>query len=130
MRSKILSRFVIKGKKEDVLHSSGYARVQNRAGFGATSTESFEKRREIDLHRKLVKGYGDSRMVNDMGRHTAQIRAGLKKDLEKREARFGNKDEKGNKLKNNKKDSPASRRGTDVAGRRAALPRKNPGIFR
>lgn len=55
---------LIKEKKEDVVHSSAYAQAQN-AGIGASSTQSFEKRREIDQNRTVVRGYGDSKIVSE-----------------------------------------------------------------
>lgn len=58
---------LMKEKKEDVVHTSAFAEAQNRGGFGSTSTESFERRREIDQQRTLVGGYRDARVVSDRG---------------------------------------------------------------
>ena len=56
---------LMKETKGDVVHSSAYAEAQNAGGIGTTSTESFAARREIDSNRTVVKGYRDSRVVND-----------------------------------------------------------------
>lgn len=130
MRSEILKRFVFKDKKEDILHSSGYAKAQNRVGMGASSTESFEERRKIDLNRKIVKGYNDSKMINDMGRQTARLRMGIKKDLEKREKRFGAKEESKRFGVGSRTSAGEVGSGSSSAVKRATMPRKNPGIFR
>ena len=63
-RRKLFSR--VQGEKcaEDVLHSSGFAQVQNNS-IGATSGESFAERRAIDEHRRYVKGYQNARLVRN-----------------------------------------------------------------
>lgn len=53
-------KYVMKDEKEDVFHSSAYAKAQNGAGIGAASTESFQTRVKIDQNRTKVRGYGDS----------------------------------------------------------------------
>ena len=56
---------LMKVKSGDVLHSSAYARAQNSGMVGATSVESFDTRINIEQNRKNIRGYGDSRVVND-----------------------------------------------------------------
>ena len=54
----------MKDKKEDVVHTSAYASAQNK-GIGASSTESFAKRRVIDQNRTIIKRYNDSQVVTE-----------------------------------------------------------------
>ncbi|MBQ8985020.1 hypothetical protein IJ076_00450 [Candidatus Saccharibacteria bacterium] len=58
-------KYMMKDKKEDVFHSSAYAKVQNGAGIGAASTESYRVRVNIDRNRQVVRGYKDSKIIND-----------------------------------------------------------------
>lgn len=60
-----LLKYMMKTKKEDVVHSSGYAQVQNEGKIGSASVESFAKRRAMEANRTAVQGYRDSRVVND-----------------------------------------------------------------
>ena len=55
----------MKANKEDVVHSSAYAKAQNERGIGTASTETFSARIRINQNRTNVKAYGDSRVVND-----------------------------------------------------------------
>ena len=50
--------------RSDFKHSSGYAKAQNKEGFGATSAASFEARKAIDESRKFVRGYGNSQIAS------------------------------------------------------------------
>ena len=61
-KRKLLSRVQGERRAEDVLHSSGFAQVQN-SGFGVTSGESFDERRAVDEHRRYVRGYQNARLV-------------------------------------------------------------------
>lgn len=56
-------KYLIKDEKQDVLHSSGYAKAQNGASMGASSSESFAARVKIDQDRQRVRRYNDSRLV-------------------------------------------------------------------
>lgn len=56
-------KYVMKDKKEDVFHSSGYAKVQNGSNFGAASSESYQVRVNINQHRQKVQGYRDSEIM-------------------------------------------------------------------
>ena len=53
----------MKDKKEDVFHSSAYAKAQNGTALGAASTESYQVRVNIDKNRTKVRGYGDSEIM-------------------------------------------------------------------
>ena len=58
-------KYVMKDKgKEDILHSSAMGRAQSGAGMGVASTESFATRRAVDESRRMVRGYGDSGVMN------------------------------------------------------------------
>ena len=56
-------KYLIKEKKEDILHTSAYAKVQNGEGFGASSSQSFEDRQKIEANRQIVRGYNDSKLM-------------------------------------------------------------------
>ena len=56
-------KYVMKDEKEDVFHSSAYAKAQNGGNLGATSSESYQVRVKIDQNRQAVKGYGDSEIM-------------------------------------------------------------------
>lgn len=69
-KRKLFSRVRGEKRAEDVLHSSGFARVQNGDNIGTASGESFDERRAIDEHRRFVKGYQNARLVR--GAYTAE----------------------------------------------------------
>ena len=58
-----LSKYIIKKKTEDVIHSSAYAEAQNRGGIGTASTQSFNDRMKIEENRSRIQEYNDSRVV-------------------------------------------------------------------
>lgn len=60
----LFSKFVIKEKKDDVVHSSGYGVAQNGGALGASSGVSFSERMRINNNRSRVKKYGDSKIAN------------------------------------------------------------------
>ena len=80
MRNKDLAaEFAIKhDSEEDFLHSSGYAKVQNKESFGAAGAASFEARKAMDEQRKYVRGYKNSQIG-------ARRYAGLKPEVYKPE---------------------------------------------
>ena len=51
--------------KSEVFHSSGYAKAQSGANFGAASNESFSARKTIDENRKFVRKYNNARIMNN-----------------------------------------------------------------
>lgn len=57
-------KYVMKDKKEDVFHSSAYAKAQNGASIGAASSESYAVRVKINSNRKMVGNYGSSRIAS------------------------------------------------------------------
>ncbi len=59
-----LLKYVMKDKKEDIFHSSAYGKMQG-ASMGATSAQSFNKRREIDKNRQNIGGYTSSGIANN-----------------------------------------------------------------
>lgn len=68
-----LLRRLIRKNKSDVVHTSGFASVQSGGAVGAASVESFQKRREVDKNRTIVKGYGKSRIVLERQRNLPRI---------------------------------------------------------
>ena len=63
MNNPFLKR-LMKEEKKDVMHSSAYGQAQNVGGMGVASTESFEKRRKIDMGRTQVRRYGESKVAH------------------------------------------------------------------
>lgn len=112
-----LLKRLVKEKKEDVVHTSAFAEAQNKGGFGAASTESFARRREIDSQRKMVGGYRDARVVSERGAEAWKIR---------QERRQLGEDNSGG-LRGRSEPGEGANKG-DLASRPPA--RKNPGISR
>ncbi len=52
----------MKTKTEEALHSSGYARIQQRDRIGSTSAEGFAARRAMETNRQMVQNYKDSQV--------------------------------------------------------------------
>lgn len=73
----------MKEKKEDIFHSSAYGKAQNAGAMGSASTESFENRMKMEKNRQVVKGYGDSQIMN--GAYKNGVRAEEYVPPEKRE---------------------------------------------
>lgn len=46
--------------RDDIFHSSAYARVAGGSSFGSTNAQSFRERRDIHRNRQAVRHYGDS----------------------------------------------------------------------
>ena len=127
----------MKDTKGDVVHSSAYAEAQNAEGIGVASTQSFAARREIDSKRTVVKGYRDSRVVNDAldnvgnklreydAEHDANQRAAIRE-------RFGGERENGfsnNENINEQKDNSSGKK--MPSGQTTTPPAwRNPGISR
>lgn len=58
-----------KTSTSDVTHSSGYADVSNGSRFGASDNTTFSERQQVELNRKMIKGYRNAmvaRGVNHM----------------------------------------------------------------
>lgn len=108
MKNPFLKR-LIKEKTEDVVHSSAYAQAQNAKGIGSASTESFSQRFRLEKNRSMVRGYSDSKIVNEAKGNAPKAK----------------------KYEVQKNESGALNRGGDMAARRASFTaRKNPGISR
>ncbi|MCR5700309.1 MAG: hypothetical protein K6G49_02680 [Candidatus Saccharibacteria bacterium] len=85
---------LMKDKSKDVLHSSAYAEAQGAGKMGAASTQSFAERQRVETNRTTVRGYKDSRVVNDaLGNVGAKIKSyDATRDTDQRAAireRFG-----------------------------------------
>ena len=91
----------MKDKKEDVFHSSAYAKAQNGAALGAASTESYQVRVNINQNRTRVRGYGDSELMTGVRNNGPKAKTYV---------------------------VPKSETGMLNATERAAMPPKNPGI--
>lgn len=62
----LIRRYVQKNDKmEDIFHSSAYGKAQSGQGIGTTTAQSFKQRQEIEERRNMVRGYGDSSVVNE-----------------------------------------------------------------
>ena len=59
-------KYVMKDNKEDIFHSSAYAKAQNGGGIGAASSESYQVRVKINENRQNIKGYGDSEIMSGL----------------------------------------------------------------
>lgn len=66
-------KYLIKDKKEDIFHTSGYAKAQNGSNMGAASTESYQVRVNVNQHRQMVRGYKESEIM--MGTRNKEIKA-------------------------------------------------------
>lgn len=55
-------KYVMKDKKEDVFHSSAYAKAQN-SSIGVASTESYQVRVNMNQNRTRVRGYDESEVM-------------------------------------------------------------------
>ena len=113
-------KFIMKGKKKDMVHTSVYAEVQNSGGIGAASTRSFADRMRVKSNRQRIKEYNDSRIVSE-AYASSGVRAKTYKAPERNDA-FLNKDNQANITASTK--SAVSH--TNTATRPPAV--RNPGI--
>ena len=58
------TKILIKNQKQEFFHSSAYGMAQSGNVIGASSTESFAKRQEIDQNRQNIRKYNDSRVAS------------------------------------------------------------------
>ncbi len=56
---------LIKEETKDVIHTSAYGEAQNSGKMGTASTSSFLDRLRIDRNRSRVRGYDESKIVNE-----------------------------------------------------------------
>ena len=135
-RNPFLKR-LMKDTKSDVVHSSAYAKAQNAGGIGSASVQSFAERQAIESNRTIVKGYKDSRVVNDaIGSGRAEIKNyDAERDASQRAAirdRFGGGRNAGNDTSGSVvKGNNTSVGGAGSSGRSATPPAwRNTGISR
>ena len=57
-------------------HSSAYAEAANGGSIGATSSQSFQQRYEIDRNRRSINRYRDSHIAHGSGRDVGSRRIG------------------------------------------------------
>lgn len=57
-----------KTSTSDVVHSSGYASVNNGLRFGASDNTTFSERQQIEHSRKMVQGYRNARVAQGVNR--------------------------------------------------------------
>ena len=62
LNSKLIKR-ITGSSTSDVVHSSGYAEVQNAGSFGASDNTTFSERQQIEQRRKYVQGYRNARIA-------------------------------------------------------------------
>ena len=65
MDNKLLLKYGMRGKKEDIFHSSTFGKAQNTSGMGTASSMSFSQRMKIDNNRSMVRGYRDSKIMSE-----------------------------------------------------------------
>ena len=52
-------------QKEDIFHSSGYAKAQSGDSFGAASSITFDARKRLNDNREHIQGYDKSQIINE-----------------------------------------------------------------
>ena len=123
---------LMKEESKDVVHSSAYAQAQNSEGIGAASTQSFATRQAIEQSRKMVRGYRDSKVVNEVGGGVVKaVKFDANKDASQRAAikeRFGER--QGRQLSDGDKgmgrEAPSSMERSQIT----PPARRNPGLSR
>jgi len=61
-----LNKYVNRGQTAaDIVHTSGYAKIAAPNTFGASSDVSFEMRRSVDMNRRVVRGYNNSKIIGE-----------------------------------------------------------------
>ena len=86
--AKIISNRLMKNdRKADIMHSSGYAKVQNGQGLGVTSADDFATRKTLDSQRKYVQKYKNSRIMRNY--YGAQRARTVEAQVERGTGRYG-----------------------------------------
>ena len=62
LNSKLIRR-ISNNSTSNIVHSSGYAKVQSGSSIGASDNTTFSQRQQIDQNRKVVQGYKDAHVV-------------------------------------------------------------------
>ncbi len=75
MKSSLIQR-IHKTQASDIVHSSGYAKVQHNQGGGPHSGMSFSARMKVDQNRTVVKGYGSSMIMQNGNKMPAATSVG------------------------------------------------------
>lgn len=68
-----IHKFVNLNQSGSSFHTSGYAEVAHGNAMGATSAESFQRRRHLERNRTSVRRYGDSMIA---GGHMGNVSRG------------------------------------------------------
>ena len=63
-----------KTSTSDVMHSNGYANVENANSFGASDSTTFSERQQIEQNRKMIRGYRNARIAQGVNRMPAARR--------------------------------------------------------
>ena len=62
-----LNKHIVTNDNSKPFHSNGFADAANSNHFGATTTESFEQRQQIDRNRQAIQNYQRSSIGNAYG---------------------------------------------------------------
>ncbi len=62
-----LNKHIVTNDTNKPFHSNGFAQVANANHFGATTSESFERRRQIERNRQSIQNYQRSNIGNIYG---------------------------------------------------------------
>ena len=65
---------LIKDNREDIVHTSAYAKAQNAEGMGVASTQGFGDRMRVEQNWTVVGRYRDSKVVNEVGDGTIKAK--------------------------------------------------------
>jgi hypothetical protein len=68
-------KYVIKDDKEDIFHTSAYAKAQNGGSMGAASAQSFADRQKMEQNRTMIRGYASSGTANNMAMNGPRAQA-------------------------------------------------------
>ena len=74
MKTSLIQR-IHNTQTSDVVHSSGYAKIQHNQGGGPHSGMSFAARSQMDQNRTYVKGYKDSLVMQNGNKRPAAVTA-------------------------------------------------------
>lgn len=106
-------KYVMKDKKEDVFHSSAYAKAQSGATIGAASSESYQVRVNLNQNRTAVRGYKDSEIMTGIKDNGPRAKAYTPPE----------------KIDGVRVGAPVgTNKSATAATNRAMMPAKNPGI--
>ena len=75
MKTSLIQR-IHKTQASDIVHSSGYAKIQRDHGGGPHSGMSFSARTKVDQNRTVVKGYGSSMIMQQGNKIPGAANAG------------------------------------------------------